>query len=433
MKIRTINQQINKIKKINSFSIALIITSQFIAYVLNLYYGISGGVASKIIIGSAMISILAALILKIKIVVKLRSLLLICFIILCFFYSFIISSGDFTEQYFIEFIGTGVLTFVVMLIPFDQKKVLVNVMRVGMLFILKPFQFVSQSLMNIGYDRMDMFASYLVVIILSASVLHLVYYHERKIENYILYSNGFFILISTITVLGRGPLLVLLLTIFVAFLLRDIYKASSLKSNNFKLKKFIKYIVIMVIGLLIMLYIHKILIIISSILNYLDIEVATITKSLILIDQNNGVMGILNNRNYRWEWAFDMIKDHPFFGNGIGEYANVYNTWPHNLFLQMFVEFGFFLMMPLVVSAVRNIYILFNKNINNENMILFLFLFLISVPRLFFSSYYWHLSEFWMFIFLGLGYFKMSTQVNSEKSIAKIIDKKKSILLRNKN
>jgi O-antigen ligase len=57
--------------------------------------------------------------------------------------------------------------------------------------------------------------------------------------------------------------------------------------------------------------------------------------------------------------ALMMIAEAPVYGNGIGSFYDKYGTWPHNIFLEMLVEFGvvgaiwFLYFLALTIQKVR--------------------------------------------------------------------------------
>ena len=392
----------NNIKKINSFVISLAINAQFIAYIMNIYFGISGGITTFIYIMALFILILYLIITKTKLN-KLSKINIITFIyILAFFlYSFLITSGKYTEQYFTEFIGLGILALLIAQFGLEAKNLLTYNMFWGLLFCLNSNKYISSSLLNISYERASMFTSYLLVPIIISTLLYFSFYRkESGTFEKILYVANAYLFWKVFFILGRGPLLCIIVSLILLFY----YK------TNFKTNK-IKKTIILLISIILLL---SIITNFTTILNYIykfllkfDIEVAAIRKCIDLINEE-GMIGLLNNRNDVWTNAFNLILNKPFLGNGIGQYGNIYNTWPHNLFLQLLVEFGIIFSLPIIIIILKNIYttLFVKKELNDE--IFMIMIFSISIPRLMISTYLWHNIEFWIFFFYIMNYRKIN-------------------------
>ncbi|MDA1845556.1 hypothetical protein PDK16_27005 [Bacillus cereus] len=60
-------------------------------------------------------------------------------------------------------------------------------------------------------------------------------------------------------------------------------------------------------------------------------------KSFISDDK---LTGVLDNRNFIYEYSMTTIKEN-FFGVGIGTFQTIYQVFPHNIFLDILLTYGF--------------------------------------------------------------------------------------------
>lgn len=383
---------------INSLAVALIINAQYIAYIFNAYWGVSGGLVTLLYIASFSLLIVGSIFNKFKLNVRVskESCIMVGYIIVMFLFSFLITSGSVTKDYFSDFVATGLITLFVFQCDFDKEQVILWNMAMALFFCINSKKYISSALLNISYERASMFASYILVPIILSFIYHIVFYRKKKWNVLVLYLANIYMIFRTISILGRGPLLSIVVGTAVAWIIKNNEKWGSKSAKNK-----ITIIALVFIGVTVLMNIESILFYLNKLFTSLGIQVAALKKSLDLLTMN-GATGLLNNRNDRWEWAFQMIKSSPLIGNGIGEYANRYMTWPHNVFLQILVELGVVLGFPLIYVLVKNIYVLFFKQGDLEDHVFLGYLFSISFIRLMLSSYLWHHPEFWMFMYMGI-------------------------------
>ena len=105
---------------------------------------------------------------------------------------------------------------------------------------------------------------------------------------------------------------------------------------------------------------------------------------------------VYSQRTDLWKYAWEMIKNSPFVGYGVGEFENIYKIYPHNLFLEITVTFGMFglfLLLIITVNSIKEWYLC-------ENYELKLFqagCFIIMILRLQFSDTFWAVAFFWIY------------------------------------
>lgn len=192
----------------------------------------------------------------------------------------------------------------------------------------------------------------------------------------------------TINLMSRGTILSLFICIYLVFV-----------SMQSKLKKFKIICISLIILLIIFIFGVYILEFIQSILSLLGITFSFIDKNLRLLQQNT----IGNGREIIYKNAFLGILNHPIIGNGIGDFKNVFGTYPHNFILQSWYEGGFLFMFLMVSPVLYSfIKIMFSDNISRDKKYFFIFIFSLSIIRLMLSFEYWKDMFYWIYLFISL-------------------------------
>lgn len=134
------------------------------------------------------------------------------------------------------------------------------------------------------------------------------------------------------------------------------------------------------------------------ILKDLDISSYFLSKLILLL--NKGLASSSSGRDVIYNNAIKFGNENWLFGNGIGSFRYIYGTYPHNIFLEFYVQFGIFGIIILVCFLIKVFGYLLLKNYKNKEILLFLFS--LSIPRLILSSSFWERPEFWGLIaYLG--------------------------------
>lgn len=117
-------------------------------------------------------------------------------------------------------------------------------------------------------------------------------------------------------------------------------------------------------------------------------------------DKNSDVTG---GRVLLYDKAVEMIMEKPIFGNGVGTFSSTLNMYvfPHNIFLQLLNEFGFFVFIICIII----LYLLLKKafillKISNNNLMIISIFFIIIFVSLNFSGNYLTNFQFWMLLSL---------------------------------
>lgn len=135
----------------------------------------------------------------------------------------------------------------------------------------------------------------------------------------------------------------------------------------------------------------------NNVLSKMNIKVEAINKSAKLLENN----AFDNGRNKVYTRALEEIKRHPLIGNGIGDYAEKYTTYPHNILLQAWYEGGivFLFVMIFIIGYGAYIFILDKDMSIDEKYALILFTSL-SIIRLMLSYEFWKEISFGLYLYI---------------------------------
>ncbi len=144
--------------------------------------------------------------------------------------------------------------------------------------------------------------------------------------------------------------------------------------------------ILAIIGVIEIILFKPIMICTNSILESFNIKVGFISKTIKLIEENK----FDNGREKVYNRTIEGIKEHPIIGNGIGDYAEKYGTYPHNLLLQAWYEGGFFYFLIHLGIVIYSLYILlFKEDMEKEKKYLLILFISISMVRLMLSYEFW--------------------------------------------
>lgn len=401
---------------INSFLIAILIVSSFIAKVIASLGIMNEGLLPLLLVIMTLTSVGIAIIFKYNsLTINRYSLYIVLFLMVHLLISVsIYGIHSLAYQYLISFLAFGMSAFILIQFPFDSKKVIYYVMILGNLIMISMNKYVAYTTEEtIFYKKMDMGATYALLPSIFATLIYFVFLRKKsklrfnKMIEYLSLISAFYMLYLVITIGNRGAVLSVLI-----FLLTIIYiKVTQQLKGKGNLLYPAFFIMVGSIALYIMSISTKILYTIYDVLLSQGIEVVSIIKTVNLIERD-GLIGILNARDNLYSVAINMFKESPFIGSGAGSFATE-NTgphiYPHNLFLHLLSEGGLFLSIPFIVVILLTIILMLRpwktKSITNNMKLLILLLVIISLPRLFISSYFWRDQAFWLMIFLTLDYY----------------------------
>lgn len=387
----------------NSLMIALIICANFIALTLDTLGIASSGIVPIVFGFSLVVAIGNSIIAKAKLKISRKSISLFVYILIAFALSVAYSGFDGAAfEYLIMFTAYGGLIFFITLMEFDSYKVIKYVMIIGILFLINPLKIAGYSAVdNSAAGQISMGASYAFFPCVVAAILHFFYYRKRTgiliTFGYLANAALLFLLLKEAT---RGVLLSLVLLCFYIFFA----KIGGKFTRTRKLKLFGISVFLVVGCILLLVNLESILLETYNFMDTMGFEVSSVIKTYGLV-KSEGIAGVLNGRGQIYVHAFEMIKSSPIWGSGIGAYYDLYGTYPHNLFLQMFVEGGLLLLIPISVVIFQSLFKLIkavmHKVKSDRNQLLIL-LFIVAIPRLMLSSYLWREQTFWLLIFIFL-------------------------------
>lgn len=131
-----------------------------------------------------------------------------------------------------------------------------------------------------------------------------------------------------------------------------------------------------------------------------DLKINSYFLSKLILLLNKGLASSSSGRDTIYTNAIKFGNENWLFGNGIGSFRYIYGAYPHNIFLEFYVQFGIFGVIVLIYLLIKVFSYLLLKNYKNKEILLFLFC--LSIPRLILSSSFWERPEFWGLIaFLG--------------------------------
>lgn len=156
-----------------------------------------------------------------------------------------------------------------------------------------------------------------------------------------------------------------------------------------------------------------------SLLILIGININTIGRSiLVFLTEDLGIKSYSINNLYRmfesedtedalgarydiYQYAIEEIKTHPITGIGIAKFQDKYGYFPHNIFLDIYVTFGFVLGNAYIIYLVwLGIKLYKIARISTEIKIFFIFM-VANVSKLLLSRTFIYEPTIWLFISLG--------------------------------
>lgn len=373
--------------------VALVLSIQFLSLIFNSITGGAGGFIAPMFVLIAillLVYIFKDLIRNSFVIQKNQGqFFLFVVIILGYILTTILAKGK-TNLTTIDYFCRCIIPLVCgMIISFDTKKVF----QIMMVFMLPGFPFLTTifAKANVGsYDAVSMGTSYAILPVISAGVLHFVYFRKS--------SNLWIKLLYVVTLVYAALFIVksyrgALLSFLLLFAL--IYLCSTDKLNK---RNFITIIVCINVIFIFILFKSQVLNAINNLLSELGIRIATLEKIAILSSEDD----VLHGRLYIYLTALEGIKSSPLFGHGIATFQYYYPRYafPHNIFLQLLFDYGIPVGLGLIIYIIRNIIVKLRVYINNDKpkQIFLLFLVCCSIPRVLVSAEIWLVISLWFLV-----------------------------------
>jgi len=335
-------------------------------------------------LGIVMLALCFAIIVVSDFVFSKKIIWLIIFILFEFWIGFLRNPGSITTEYFLFFLVFGLSGLLGSSMRMNVKKIIlsgviitgINLIILGQnstAYIENHGQFIFGYMMQSG-----MF----VLIIYSLNYIQ---------EKSLVYKILILLLTSyttwlTISNSGRGSILCIFMFILIYLIFVSKYKMS----------KYIGFISI-IVGIVMLRSIETYLVLIDEILRNYDIVIASIQKSIWLLNHES----LMHGRTELYAEVFSFVSlPSLIFGNGIGFYERGEFTYTHNLVLSIFSDFGIIGMVGILWGIRKFMGLL--KNEPKEMLFMYTILIAGTLTKLMFSSTYWYSSSFWLVIGLLL-------------------------------
>lgn len=306
----------------------------------------------------------------------------------CLIYNLVINH----EQYFIVWyaeiaIPMYMLAVLFCKMPMDIEKITLYTMMLSIPFVLFGEKVWQNSMVErLGGEQLNLGVSYILLPIVIAFMLHFTYYRKKSIGILILYIINCMLLAKMLFTATRGAVLSLIL--LGGYLIVD-HSTEKVKIKEKILPLFLGGL----IGVLFFALQNEIVEYLFDFVCRNNLFVGFINKSYTEILAN---ANIYNGRDVVWERAWDMILLNSM--GSIGRYEDAYGEYPHNIILQLMLEYGFLFGTGIFVWLIY----LFYKGITNffEVKIFTLLTFFSVFPKLMVSSAYWREGAFWFFLIM---------------------------------
>lgn len=296
-------------------------------------------------------------------------------------------SGDaYTTKYLIYGLSLGLFLFSVRL-HYDTELTLKYTVCIAL--VLAPLQFVrsntlaQQVISNDVDSGVMMGLSYAII----PSLLSAMYLVLRKVGN-IWKMLALMLIISDYILLfkvgSRGCYVVLLVAIALYIIIKFV------RSYNIRIATIAA---LGVIGQILYRNIISILEFVNSFLNTIGIQIYAIEKILFLYSLDK----IDNGRNTLTDIAIDGFIESPL-GHFIGTFEQITDSYTHNIVLQFAWDFGIIGLIFICFIYFFSLKHLLSLNVENEKIDIYLVIFCSSMIMLLYSSTFWYLPCFWLWL-----------------------------------
>src|SRR5699024_316543 len=208
--------------------------------------------------------------------------------------------GSYATSYFIEFLAFGVIVYLLTLIPYANRKVIDFTMLIGNIILINPLGFVDFISLDPSVDRVKMGATYAMLPSVVATIIYMFFLRDgkRKIINFISYLSNIYLFILILTEGTRGAVMALLILFGIIVYIQ---LTKRVKKNDLYIYP-ISFVIISAFTTVVILNIEKLLYLLNDILKSLGVELATIDKTIYMIDRK-GLVGALNSRDIVYQKA----------------------------------------------------------------------------------------------------------------------------------
>lgn len=316
-------------------------------------------------------------------------IVIVTYILLIFLFS--IFTGEmnyYTLDYLIRFFAFGIIGLLIGMQMISIRQIVKYMVIIGLLGL--PIIIIRGYTWMLEDTPHAMGFAYAVLPILLISIMGVQYEKNCKVAS-------FFVSVVILYFFSKMAPRGVILSIGVYILLLFYYHICIKKSKS---RIAVKQIIIISIAIVASFYaIRNITELVNHIIEILEtrfgIQIYALNKIIFYATKGGDIS---NGRNFYWNQAWKMVKYHIFWGNGIGSFESIMDTYPHNLFLQAINDAGIFLLIPtilIVFGMLLRLFFLKKNEINMEEYYYEALLFTIGIMPLFYSSSYWLLNPFW--------------------------------------
>lgn len=373
---------------IGSVAVVILVGSQYLNDILNLYIGTERGFFTPII---ALVAVLFLIgIFSGRTIIRNRyPLLLIMIIIIAYVLTAILQPGKSTLSP-VDLFGMCLLPIAVgSFLVIDYKMVFRGCMLLLLLIIPVYGKVFLKANSGLLYNAVSMSTSYNILPITIAALIYLIYFGKNsKILDIILYVLSFVCTLSLIRMSYRGAFLALYVSFFLAFYYRK-------KRESYK-NKLIILLSMVIIGFLI-IYMQHVLSFVSSILKMVNIRIAFIDKTIYLLAHES----LGHGRLEIYRLAFKGFASSPIWGNGLAtfQYYTGY-PFPHNFVLEFLFDGGIMLFIPMAFFFTHSLHNLLSSAWTGDRyrFAFTLMIASISITRGLISAESWRIVLLWLFV-----------------------------------
>ena len=375
-----------------SASLVILVGSQYINDILNIYVGYDRGFFTPIIALSLALGLLSIFINR-KVRINQRVNYLFIILLLAFSLTNIFQRGNSTLS-LVDFVGMCLVPiFLGAFLVVDYRLVFKGCMLLLIMAIPVYQRLFLKANIGSNYEAVSMSTSYDILPIIVSGLVHFIYFKsESKISDRVLYVVSCIFALSLIRMSYRGALLALLITIAFALYFQK-YRNS--------LRNQLIFIAIVIITIILLINFQAILIVSSEFLGKFGIHVAFIDKSLYLLTYDTTAHGRIDI----YRKAIEGFVASPLWGNGMAtfQYYTGY-PFPHNFILEFLFDGGLLLTVPLLCLFISAIKQLFHHtwDIPRFRFAFTLMIGCIGITRAMISAECWRIVLLWLFLGLAL-------------------------------
>lgn len=372
--------------KANSWLIAMVLCVNTFSKVLGIFVTIPFNI---VIMETVLLGFLAIFNDK-KVLIKKELAIILAMVAGIMLYSLILWNFDHrVVERLLKFVMYAFFAMLCIQYTFDVKTLFKAIFVIGFIHVVYLFVYaeprLSRGIMSMD-DTMDL--SYTSLIYLFAGVELACNRHEKLILRILsIISCGAFIYFLSVISTNRGALV----AAGCYFALRFV---SRCKQQN--LRTCLLFLVV-VLAVIMYLNIVPVLETIDEFATARGVEITPLKKT---IWQMNNSDSMTSGREDNYAVAIQLIEDTLALPNGVASYHIMTNAayYPHNIFLEAGVEFGFigFILVALVIAKACKMMIISPR----KHSRLILLFFCLSIPRLMVSSSYWENSYIWPMLML---------------------------------